>query len=460
MNPFLINYLQNNGNQGQQQEMDFSENQPSPDFQPQQPFPQPMRQQPVNNPFDVGIQRAIESARESLGMTDKQQDKALRRSLLAFGNNMAQQPVRKGFWNNFGAVSRSVAPAILEYDDAEERMLQGNNQLANQILAYGAKEEAQALKNEENAWKRQYAEDQLAEQRRYHDMRANPSNQFNPSNLTETEQSSGNDLKNDQSFQPISSKNEINSYAKDKKALGSVLQEITELEDHYKKFRKDYTKNLVDPMSPFNKVTNPAKDLLGRFTGMSELRQETADRKTLGSQLNKFVVSSERALKGGGVMGPTLIKMFKEQGIYPDLDNDTPEIFESKLKMLKEEIENSYKAANLSLNYGVRIDPSQVGEVEKTLKKTIKTVEKAINPVQPVAPMNPNQQEFVGQPVQPIQPMQPGQPIQPIQPNQPVNPANPNEQIIMVDDEGFLIPIAANELDEAMALGLKPYSMD
>jgi hypothetical protein len=448
MNPFLLNYLQNNGNQGQQQEMDFSQDQPSPDFQsqvPQQPLRQPMGQ-PVNNPFDVGIKRAIESARESLGMTDKQQDKALRRSLLAFGNNMAQQPVRKGFWNNFGAVSRSVAPAILEYDDAEEQMLQGNNQLANQILAYGAKKEAQVLKNEENAWRRQHAKDQLAEQRRYHDMRANPSNQFK-SVLGDA-------------FQPITTKNEIASYAKDKKAIGSVLQEITGLEDHYKKFRKNYAENLADPMSPYNKVTNPVKDLLGRFTGMSELRQETADRKTLGSQLNKFVVSSERSLKGGGVMGPTLIKMFKEQGIFPDLDNDTPEIFESKLKMLKEETENSYKAANLSLNYGVRIDPSQVAEVEKTLKKTIKTVEKAINPVQPVAPMQPNQQEFVGQPIQPMQPMRPDQPIQPIQPQQPVNPVNPNEQIIMVDDEGFLIPIAANEFDEALGMGLKPYMMD
>jgi hypothetical protein len=74
MNPAMLSYLQTTQQQGQPQ---------------QGAAPQ---QQASSNPFDVGIRRAIESARESLGMTEKQQDKALRRSMLAFGDNIAQQP--------------------------------------------------------------------------------------------------------------------------------------------------------------------------------------------------------------------------------------------------------------------------------------------------------------------------------------------------------------------------------
>lgn len=188
MNPFLFNYLQNQANQdqqmqGQQQPMQGMQNmgmqQPMQNMPMQQPQPSPVNggNNAPYNPFDVGIKRALESARESLGMTDKQQDKAMRRALLAFGSNMAQQPVRKGFWNNFGAVSRSVAPAISEYDKAEDQMVTENNQLANQILAYNVAQEQRAMQGEQNRlqqeermWHRGHAENQLAEQAKYNAM--------------------------------------------------------------------------------------------------------------------------------------------------------------------------------------------------------------------------------------------------------------------------------------------------
>jgi hypothetical protein len=75
MNPAVLNYLQN---QQTQQPVDNQE----------QPF----------NPFNSGIRAAIESARVSLDMTEKQQDKALRRSLLTFGDAYRNEPPRKGFY--------------------------------------------------------------------------------------------------------------------------------------------------------------------------------------------------------------------------------------------------------------------------------------------------------------------------------------------------------------------------
>jgi len=129
-----------------------------------------------SNPFDSGIRRAIETARESLGMTEKQQDRALRRSLLNFASNIAQTPKRKGFFNNFGDISRAAIPAMLEYDTAEANYEADNNALANQILSYQDKQREALSKAEEQAWRHKMGEDNLSEVKRYHDL-VNANNQ-------------------------------------------------------------------------------------------------------------------------------------------------------------------------------------------------------------------------------------------------------------------------------------------
>ena len=398
MNPAILNYLQ------QQNQTQDNNQMPTTGQSMQGAMPQ---QQAPYNPFDIGISRAIDSARQSLGMTDKQQDKALRRSLLTFADNMSQQPKQRGFLNNFGSVSRALSPAIGAYDTAEEEALKGNNELANQILAYKAAEEAKQAQTEDRAWRRQHAESQLGEQRRYHDMM----NSYNQQRLKGEQQGEASQF--GPGFTPIENKAEVTAYAKDKKALGSTMKELNELEEKYKKFRKDYEGNYIDPMSAFSNIANPTKDFFGKFANNKQYRQESADRQTLNSQLNKFVVSSERALKGGGVMGPRLIQMFKEQGIYPSLDSDTPEVFESKLKMLKDEIGNSYNASNLSLQYGVRLDPSSVGEFQNYL----------------------NPQQETGEPMQGS-----------------IN----NGLVIMQDANGMQYQIPANEANDALNDGLTP----
>lgn len=151
MNPAILNYLQNsqvsNPISGTQQ-------------QEQAPY----------NPFDSGIQKAIASARMSLGMTKEQDGNALRNSMLTFADNMSQQPRQKGFLNNFASFGRALSPAIRAHDEAENTALTQNNALANQILAYKAAEEQRAAQEEERNWHRKHAENQLGEQRRYHNM--------------------------------------------------------------------------------------------------------------------------------------------------------------------------------------------------------------------------------------------------------------------------------------------------
>lgn len=168
MNPALLNYLQ--ANQQNQEQIGSVENETQRVMPNQQTNIQ-------TNPFDSGIQRALETARDSLGMTEKQQDKALRRGLLNFAANIAQEPKRKGFFANFGAASRAAIPAINEYDAAESAYEAENNALANQILAYQGNQRKALAEAEEQAWKRRLEEDKLAEMKRYHDLLAEAKNQ-------------------------------------------------------------------------------------------------------------------------------------------------------------------------------------------------------------------------------------------------------------------------------------------
>jgi len=195
MNPSVLNFLQAQQEQAQQEQdpymgqemimpepkMRFSQEQPQMSQMQAPQMQQAPQEQAPYNPFDSGIQKAISSARESLGMTEQQKDRALRSSILAFGDNIGQQPRQKGFWNNFGSAARALSPAITSYDKSEEDALAQNNTLANQILAYQAAEEKKQSQIEDTNWKRgfdeeqfaakkQQATDQLAEQTRYHNL--------------------------------------------------------------------------------------------------------------------------------------------------------------------------------------------------------------------------------------------------------------------------------------------------
>jgi len=147
MNPALQNYLQN-----QQQQSQSS-----------QPY----------NPFDSGIQKAIASAKQSLGMSHQQEEDAFNKGLLAFGDAIAQTPSQKGFWNNLASAGRALTPGIRAYDDAEATSISQNQTLANEILKHDAMERQRQIEAEERAWRRQLAERQLGEQKRYHDMMYN-----------------------------------------------------------------------------------------------------------------------------------------------------------------------------------------------------------------------------------------------------------------------------------------------
>jgi hypothetical protein len=347
MNPALLNYLQAQNSQSQG----------APDNQ-MQGMGQPVPNQQNYNPFDTGISKAIESARASLGMTQKQQDKALRSSILAFANNMSQQPRERGFFNNFASVGRAMSPALTTYDQEETAALNENNALANQILKYQAQEEDRRALEEQRAWQRQHSEAQLGESKRYHDLMAqknNPAMNVNIGGLGEN-------------FIPIGSKSERLLYTKDKKASGEILQELSSIKKDYDKFRETAKDDLIDPMTPYGIGTaaNSAKDLFGYFSKDKNLRNETSQRKALEAKLGKFAVELERKIKGG-VLSEGMVKRFENKGLLPSL-SDPADVFEEKLNNLTQEMNERYKASEASLRYGVHISPYDLQQLEQGTK--------------------------------------------------------------------------------------------
>lgn len=145
----LMNYLQGGGNK-----------------ETPIPSPQSTSNTGTYNPFEAGIQRAISSARTSLGMTSDQENRALRKGMLAFGNKLGEMPRERGLYDNFLSAGVALNPAIQAYDDSAAASEGENQELANQILKLQAEKEKAERDYEHELWARGHAENQLGEQRR------------------------------------------------------------------------------------------------------------------------------------------------------------------------------------------------------------------------------------------------------------------------------------------------------
>jgi hypothetical protein len=332
------------------------------------------------DPFDKGIMRAVKSARESLQMDEKQEDKALRNSILSVGEGLPDTPRRKGFLANLARVGRAIVPGIKKYDEQEKLAEQENMAMANYLQNLKLAEDAKAMHLEERAYKRDL-NDRLfgLEERKL----AAKNAQYGDGQGYGLQ---GQGLQGD--MIPIRTVHERDKYLADKKGLGTTLKELNEIEKSYDDFEKATAGNAFDALSPIGRQVNAARGIVGRFSGNKDLRKEEAERKGLFGRMNKFSISNERVLKGG-VLGPRIVEVFKQQGIYPDTEIDSPETIKEKLKYIRHELETNYKAANLSLQYGAHIDPSELGKFGIGENKT--RIEDAQQPVSSQTPTNPEE---------------------------------------------------------------------
>jgi hypothetical protein len=345
MNPALLNYLQ--ANQQNQDQMGLLDNNSQ----------EVMPNQQVNiqsNPFDSGIRRAVETARDSLGMTEKQQDKALRRGLLNFAANISQTPKQKGFFANFGAASRAAIPAMLEYDTAEANYESDNNALANQILAYQGKQREALAKAEEQAWRHQLEEDKLAEVKRYHDLLAKSKNQ---------EQGQIENIEG-KPFRKLDKIEQRQANTLKRKA-GSTLLAVKEINDSWDKLEELSKNNSFQPIGGYSGIANPTKDFFGKFANNKELQKETATRKDLAAKLGNLTAVLEAVKAGGGKLGQGMYDRLKPN--FPDIEKDDYETFKAKMKSITKEANLYHKAAEMSSDRGISIDPYDIHEMQNNI---------------------------------------------------------------------------------------------
>lgn len=131
----------------------------------QQMAPQ-ISQRPYN-PYYDGIRSAIAEARASFSNTNEQNSRALRSSILNFGDAIGGMERERGFKNNLLSAGRALAPALRSYDNQMNIDESQNQALADKMLSYKAAEEAMEEKKRKLMMDYDFKSQQLAETMRH-----------------------------------------------------------------------------------------------------------------------------------------------------------------------------------------------------------------------------------------------------------------------------------------------------
>lgn len=126
----------------------------------------PQQQKPTN-PFDAGIARAIQSARESLSArTQEQTYNSLTKGINTTAAMLASQgeaPRRKGLWGNLASLAPAIGAGNNAYINAQEQASQQNEIEADKLLTYQMHEQERRAQEAGNLWNQDFHERQLEE---------------------------------------------------------------------------------------------------------------------------------------------------------------------------------------------------------------------------------------------------------------------------------------------------------
>lgn len=349
----------------------------------QQPQNQPTPPQEAYNPFNTGIQRAIQSARQSLAMTKEQEEAALRNSMLAFGSHIGQEPVQKGFWNNFGAAARALAPAVSTYDQSEQQAEAQNQALAEKLLAYRQHEEAKLAQEEERKWRKKMAEDQFNESKRQHDLlRAFKKDQLEEQRSYHTLMSEAKKNKGDGKYLnrtdldekgrvqgkylPFKNDKEYNKYSDLYRDGSDLVLSIKGLENNINKFEEKYQNKLISPFAPLgigDKI-NSFQTNYAHFANDPQLIADTKDRADLVTQIGNFIAEFDRLKRGGGILTPSMMEALRKIGAVPD-EHDPPHILKSKLQGILKVVSPKLQRVEKSLELNAHVNDEDEAEKQQ-----------------------------------------------------------------------------------------------
>lgn len=350
--PALINYLQRqNPSQGQ-----IAGN--------------PQQMTAPYNPYNEGIANAIASARASLGMTQDQQDTALQSALSAFGQNIGNQPRVKGFWQNLGQIGRAALPAIDTYNNEEANALAQNNQLANQILAHQAREEARVAQEEERAWRRDLMERQFKEATNQH------AEQIRHHKALEglREESIKAKKKQEQlgeEFPLIGTKSAFDRVAKETKGEAAFFDEVSQIKNKYSNLKKALEESGVDTTNPltYNEAVRNASGFFSSFTKDPQQRKIAQLYEDLQATTLRAMQTAEKELKDGALTNFT-VKYAENKKLFPNLAKENYDVFEKKLETMFENARDGYESSAASLKSGRHINKVNYPKYKKMIQET------------------------------------------------------------------------------------------
>lgn len=314
-------------------------------------------------PFSAGALAAIKSAKQSLGMDEDEQRRAMGLSIAKFFSGMAQPGHGPGIEGALGAAASNIAPALEAYQGEGSRIAGLNSALLKQHTDYGIEQQKMRQQVVERLLKQAHMNAKQTETERH-----NKQMEGRQDALLSLKQAKLNkDMPQSvtiagKEYSPITSKSERAGFVKDQKNFAHILRELNSIKKDYDNFRGSVKNNFIDPQAPYyaGTLANEAKDFMGSLTGNKKQLQETAKRKALNAKLGLFTVNMERKLKGGN-LGEAILKRFEKKELLPSL-SDRPEIFEQKMNDLTKEMSINEKAASTSLKTGLVMTPLDIEE--------------------------------------------------------------------------------------------------
>lgn len=314
-------------------------------------------------PFSAGALAAIKSAKQSLGMDEEEQRRAMGLSIAKFFSGMAQPGHGPGIEGALGAAASNIAPALEAYQGEGKRVAELNAGLMKQHTDYGIEQQKMRQQVVERLLKQAHMDAKQTETERH-----NKQMEGRQDALLSLKQAKLNkDMPQSvtiagKEYSPITSKSERAGFVKDQKNFAHILRELNSIKKDYDNFRGSVKDNFIDPQAPYyaGTLANEAKDFMGSLTGNKKQLQETAKRKALNAKLGLFTVNMERKLKGGN-LGEAILKRFEKKELLPSL-SDRPEVFEQKMNDLTKEMSINEKAASTSLKTGLVMTPLDIEE--------------------------------------------------------------------------------------------------
>lgn len=324
---------------------------------------------PKKDPFDKGIMRAIKSAKRSLAMDEEQDDRAMRESILTFGEEMHKMPKTRGFIGNLAQVGRAMGPAIKTHDGYEDQAKAENKVMLQYAQQLRAAEEAKMANLEQQAYLREHADqqlnfqrEQLAEQKAYHNLmgEAAKAKAYAKSNENAIRADIDENGLVEGKYVPFMNKKDRDPYNKKLMGANLVAKHVSDAKEILDQFDTEHKGELLNaPL--IGTHMGKTKSILGHFSGNNQMIKDANDRIKLDQAIGTIATKFEKELKGGILTGD-IIKRFQAMGIVP-VATDSPSEIRNKLTQMLKTAEEEQDIAKRSLTNNYHYMPSDSGKV-------------------------------------------------------------------------------------------------